>query len=59
LGAVSREIDSISALVCEDVNDAVYNAGFATSQGPREEAFDPLFATLDQLEARLAGSAIW
>lgn len=48
------EIDAINAVVYEDVNNGVYKAGFATSQGAYEAAVDALFARLDWLEARLA-----
>lgn len=49
------EIDAINERVYETVNNGVYRAGFATSQEAYEEAFDALFASLDQLDARLAG----
>ncbi len=48
------EIDVVNALVYENVNNGVYRTGFATTQSAYEAAFDQLFATLDQLEARLA-----
>jgi len=48
------EIDEINARVYADVNNGVYRAGFATTQEAYEEAFDALFATLDDLEYRLA-----
>jgi putative glutathione S-transferase len=48
------EIDEINARVYGTVNNGVYRAGFATSQDAYEEAFDALFETLDDLEARLA-----
>jgi len=48
-----RDIDAVNELVYETVNNGVYKAGFATAQGAYEEAFDALFATLDELEARL------
>ena len=46
-------IDAVNAVVYETVNNGVYQAGFATSQEAYEEAFDALFATLDDLDARL------
>ena len=49
------EIDELNALVYDTVNNGVYKCGFATSQAAYEENFDKLFATLDLLEARLAG----
>ncbi len=48
------EIDSLNARIYATVNNGVYRAGFATSQGAYEEAFRVLFETLDWLEARLA-----
>jgi putative glutathione S-transferase len=48
------EIDTLNETVFHKVNNGVYRAGFATSQAAYEEAFDDLFATLDELEARLA-----
>lgn len=48
------EIDRINALVYEKVNNGVYRAGFATTQTAYEEAFHPLFATLDALDDRLS-----
>ncbi len=49
-----QEIDAINELVFRTVNNGVYRAGFATRQEPYEEAYDALFATLEELEARLA-----
>ena len=48
-----EEIDAINAVVYDNVNNGVYKSGFATSQSAYEEAFDALFATLDELEQRL------
>jgi putative glutathione S-transferase len=48
------EIDRINAQVYETVNNGVYRAGFATAQDAYEDAFRALFATLDELETRLA-----
>jgi len=50
------EIDAINDVVFRNVNNGVYRAGFATTQEAYEAAFDDLFSTLDELEARLAGS---
>jgi putative glutathione S-transferase len=49
-----EEIDAVNARVYETVNNGVYRAGFATSQGAYEEAAQALFASLDWLDARLA-----
>ena len=48
------EIDDVNARVYDRVNNGVYKAGFATKQSAYEKAFDELFATLDELEKRLA-----
>ncbi len=49
------EIDAVNARVYETLNNGVYRCGFATSQDAYDEAVMPLFATLDWMEARLAG----
>jgi glutathionyl-hydroquinone reductase len=48
------EIDRLNELIYETVNDGVYRAGFATSQGAYEQAAYALFETLDQLEGSLS-----
>jgi putative glutathione S-transferase len=50
-----KEIDRINGVVYDNVNDGVYNCGFATSQQAYDESFDALFKTLDELESCLAG----
>jgi len=47
------EIDRINELVYTNVNNGVYRCGFARSQAAYDAAYDALFATLDELEARL------
>ena len=47
------EIDRINEQVYANVNNGVYRCGFARSQAAYEEAYDALFATLDEIEARL------
>jgi putative glutathione S-transferase len=47
-------IDEVNAVVYDNINNGVYRAGFATSQAAYEEAFQGLFATLGELDARLA-----
>jgi putative glutathione S-transferase len=51
---LAAEIDGLNARIYDDVNNGVYRAGFATTQAAYEEAFDGLFAALDDLDARLA-----
>jgi glutathionyl-hydroquinone reductase len=48
------EIDRINAQVYANINNGVYRCGFARSQVAYDEAYDALFAALDELEARLA-----
>ncbi|HEX8007858.1 MAG TPA: glutathione S-transferase C-terminal domain-containing protein [Trebonia sp.] len=48
------EIEELSALVYEDVNNGVYRCGFATTQAAYEEAYRRLFERLDWLSQRLA-----
>ena len=52
--ALRPEIDELNDVLYTTVNNGVYKAGFATEQAPYEEAFDALFATLDDLEERLS-----
>jgi putative glutathione S-transferase len=50
-----NEIDEVNAVVYSDVNNGVYRAGFANSQGAYEKAYRQLFDRLDWLSERLAG----
>ena len=52
------EIDRVNDLVYATVNNGVYRSGFATTQVAYEEAARAVFATLDQLEARLVAAAL-
>lgn len=47
------EIDDVNARVYATLNNGVYRAGFARTQGAYETAVTELFDTLDWLEARL------
>ncbi len=49
------EIDAVAEANFQAVNNGVYRAGFATTQEAYEQAFDALFARLDELETLLAG----
>ena len=51
--ALRSEIDRINEAAYVNVNNGVYRCGFARSQAAYEEAYDALFATLDDIEARL------
>ncbi|GAB5470471.1 MAG: glutathione S-transferase family protein [Rhodospirillales bacterium] len=48
------EIDAVNARIYETLNNGVYKCGFATSQAAYDAAIEPLFDTLDWLEARLS-----
>ena len=48
------EIDDVSAKVFTDVNNAVYQCGFAGSQSAYEDAYHRLFSRLDWLSSRLS-----
>lgn len=52
--ALRQEIDRLNDRIYNTVNNGVYKCGFATTQEAYEEALNPLFATLDMLEQRLA-----
>jgi putative glutathione S-transferase len=47
------EIDALEDEIYDGLNNAVYQAGFATTQEAYEEAARRVFATLDRLEERL------
>ncbi|KQQ27674.1 MULTISPECIES: glutathione S-transferase family protein [unclassified Frondihabitans] len=47
------EIDDVAEIIFRDVNNGVYRAGFAGSQGSYERAYTRLFDRLDWLEERL------
>ncbi len=51
--ALRGEIDRINETIYANVNNGVYRCGFARSQTAYEEAYDALFAALDDIEARL------
>jgi putative glutathione S-transferase len=48
------EIDALGAHIYDNVNNAVYKAGFARRQAVYEREVSALFAALDELDARLA-----
>ncbi|HEY2601306.1 MAG TPA: glutathione S-transferase C-terminal domain-containing protein [Thermoleophilaceae bacterium] len=50
------EIDELNQRIYDHVNNAVYKAGFTTSQEIYEREVHDLFVLLDELDARLAGS---
>jgi glutathionyl-hydroquinone reductase len=48
------DIEALNQRIYDTVNNAVYKAGFATRQAVYEREVRSLFATLDELDARLA-----
>jgi glutathionyl-hydroquinone reductase len=53
---VRADIDALNRHIYDTVNNAVYKAGFARRQDVYESEVRGLFATLDELDARLASS---
>ena len=49
------EIDALNAYIYDNVNNAVYKAGFSRRQAVYEREVSALFTALDQLDDRLAG----
>ncbi len=54
--ALRAAIDQLNEHIYDTVNNGVYKAGFATTQEAYDEAVTRLFAALDGLDERLAGS---
>ncbi|WP_341523462.1 glutathione S-transferase family protein [Pseudomonas sp. G.S.17] len=52
--ALQQPINELNDRIYPAVNNGVYRAGFATSQGAYEEAFDDVFTELDALEKLLS-----
>ncbi len=52
--ALRDEIDAINKTVYDNINNGVYRTGFAKTQEAYEQAYDNLFAALDELEQRLS-----
>ena len=53
--AMRAEIDALNARLYDRLNNGVYKAGFAITQGAYDEAVAGVFAMLDELEDRLTG----
>jgi len=50
---LAEDIDALNDAIYPAINNGVYRAGFATTQGAYEEAYGQVFAMLDHLELRL------
>jgi glutathionyl-hydroquinone reductase len=51
---LQSDIDALNDRIYDNVNDAVYKAGFSTNQDIYEREVTALFATFDELDERLA-----
>lgn len=51
---LASAIDALNDQIYPRLNNGVYRAGFATTQVAYDEAYDEVFATLDDLESRLS-----
>lgn len=51
---LAEDIDTLNEVIYKNLNNGVYQAGFASSQKAYEEAYDKVFLTLDELETRLS-----
>ena len=49
-----EEIDAFGDEIYDNLNNGVYRAGFATTQGAYSEAYRRVFAALDRLESDLS-----
>ncbi|MDW6004644.1 glutathione S-transferase family protein [Vibrio mangrovi] len=49
-----EEIETLNQRIYQQLNNGVYQAGFASSQFAYEEAYHNVFSMLDELESRLA-----
>jgi putative glutathione S-transferase len=52
--SLQEAIDDINAYVYDNINNGVYQTGFASSQRAYEKHYDQLFEALQAIEARLA-----
>lgn len=50
---LAADIDALNQRIYTQLNNGVYQAGFASSQAAYEEAYSNVFTMLDELEARL------
>ncbi|WP_078085464.1 glutathione S-transferase family protein [Microbulbifer mangrovi] len=51
---LAEDIDALNRYLYENLNNGVYQTGFATTQFAYEEAYARVFAALDEMESRLA-----
>jgi putative glutathione S-transferase len=53
------EIDDLNRYIYTDLNNGVYQAGFASTQEAYEEAYDKVFNALDAMENRLSDGRLY
>ncbi|WP_339783700.1 glutathione S-transferase C-terminal domain-containing protein [uncultured Marinobacter sp.] len=51
---LAGKINTLNDYIYKNLNNSVYQAGFASSQAAYNEAYGKVFAALDELESRLA-----
>jgi putative glutathione S-transferase len=52
--ALEQKIKDLNQIIFDDINNGVYKGGFAQSQEAYEEAYEAVFARLDEFEERLS-----
>lgn len=52
--ALRNDIDSVNALVYDNINNGVYKTGFATTQAAYDKNVTALFSALDEVELKLS-----
>jgi glutathionyl-hydroquinone reductase len=56
---LAEGIDALNPRIYDALNNGVYKAGFASTQGAYDEAVAGVFAMLDELEGRLTGDYLF
>ncbi|MDL0431649.1 glutathione S-transferase family protein [Marinobacter sp. TBZ242] len=56
---LAGDIDRLNEYLYTNLNNGVYQAGFASSQQAYNEAYDRVFAALDEMESRLADGRVY
>ena len=56
---LAQEIEQLNGQIYQELNNGVYQAGFATTQQAYEEACHRVFGCLDALETRLSDGRPW
>lgn len=56
---LAERIDALNAEIYDSLNNGVYKAGFASTQGAYDEAVSGVFQMLDRIEERLTGDYLF